>query len=501
MHSLLIGLVLVLVLPFASTDSTLYEIPGETKYEWEMLQKGTIRYMDRLKLLHRYEVRVQNQGLPVERYQWPMYTEDDKVYSCSVPFLQPQKEEKDTTPEDTSLEVLPFLKSLKDTCIYRWEGWWTYEFCFGKHVRQFHQEQDGTIPAQFYLGHDKGLTSGAPGPEYYSEEYEAGSVCDLTGKERTCEIRFYCDPNADVSVFSSFKEPSSCNYVIRIDTPLLCKHPKYVSKLEEETEKILCFETPIPTEQEIQEEEQKQKKQKNLKQQHASQKTPEQQQQEAQQATQQVTQQTTQQQTTQQKAQVQQQEAQQGTQQATQQKVVQQKAAQQQAAQQASQQQTVQQQAAQAQTQPHTKQQQQQKQQKKPSTPTKKITPSVKVQAQQEQLGEPVDEGSGSGKSLFNFQIKHPTKPANTDPVNLMDPAAPLDPVTDVQGHEEHGFVELIHGFDLNQLGAVEEVLKQVLSDMDVDVDILEQTLQNLRINTRAEEEEEHTDDEQKDKL
>jgi len=116
-------------------------------------------------------------------------------------------------------------------------------------------------------------------------------------------------------------------------------------------------------------------------------------------------------------------------------------------------------------------------------------------------LGEPVDEGSGSGKPLFNFQIKHTTKPASTDPVNHMDPAAPLDPVTDVQGHEEQGFVELIHGFDLNQLGAVEEVLKQVLSDMDVDVDILEQTLQNLRINTIVEEEEEHTDDEQKDKL
>jgi len=249
-----------LVLACLSTDSNLYEIPGETKYEWEMLQKGTIRYLDRLKLLRKYEARVQSQGLPVERYEWAMYTEDDKVFQCSVPFLQPHVEEKDTVPEDTSMEVAPFLKALRDTCIYRWEGWWTYEFCYGKHIRQFHQEQDGTIPAQFYLGHDRGLTSGAPGPDYYSEEYESGSDCDLTEKGRTCEVRFYCDPNTDGSILSSVKEPSSCNYVVRIDTPLLCKHPKYVSKLEEETEKIICFESPIPTDQEILEEEQKQKK-------------------------------------------------------------------------------------------------------------------------------------------------------------------------------------------------------------------------------------------------
>jgi len=137
--------------------------------------------------------------------------------------------------------------------------------------------------------------------------------------------------------------------------------------------------------------------------------------------------------------------------------------------------------------------------------PTTKKTVTGKIQVQQEQQ---VDDGnenvgsgspSGSGKSPFNFQIKRPTKPSSTDPVNHVNPAAPLDPVTDVQGHEDQGFEELIQGLDLNQLGAVEEVLKQVLSEMDVDVDILEQTLQNLRIDS-IDEEEEHTDDE-KDKL
>ena len=37
--------------------------------------------------------------------------------------------------------VASFLRPLKGTCFYRLEGWWTYEFCFMKSLRQFHQEK------------------------------------------------------------------------------------------------------------------------------------------------------------------------------------------------------------------------------------------------------------------------------------------------------------------------------------------------------------------------
>uniref|UniRef100_A0A6B2L9W3 MRH domain-containing protein n=1 Tax=Arcella intermedia TaxID=1963864 RepID=A0A6B2L9W3_9EUKA len=150
---------------------------------------------------------------------------------------------------------MPFLEDLQDRCLYRLEGWWTYEFCYGKHVRQFHQDKDGTIVASFNLGLKTDASKGVAGEDFYYEKFSKGTVCDLTAQPRTCEIRYYCSPEAEVSSLSSIKEPSSCNYIIRIDTPLLCKHPEYAYTVKEATEKIFCFEAPVPALEDIEIEE------------------------------------------------------------------------------------------------------------------------------------------------------------------------------------------------------------------------------------------------------
>ena len=36
-------------------------------------------------------------------------------------------------------QVADYLFGLQGTCFYRVEGWWTYEFCYQKHLKQFHQ--------------------------------------------------------------------------------------------------------------------------------------------------------------------------------------------------------------------------------------------------------------------------------------------------------------------------------------------------------------------------
>ena len=65
-----------------------------------------------------------------------------KKYRCYLPEAE---QEGETVPDGGPLEpaqsVATYLLPIKGTCFYRLEGWWTYEFCFLKSVRQFHQEK------------------------------------------------------------------------------------------------------------------------------------------------------------------------------------------------------------------------------------------------------------------------------------------------------------------------------------------------------------------------
>ena len=43
---------------------------------------------------------------------------------------------------------------LEGKCFYRQQGWWTFEFCFKSHVRQFHMDTNTEkITEEFMLGY------------------------------------------------------------------------------------------------------------------------------------------------------------------------------------------------------------------------------------------------------------------------------------------------------------------------------------------------------------
>ena len=58
-------------------------------------------------------------------------------------------------------QVSDYLFGLMGTCFYRVEGWWTYEFCFQKHLKQFHQENNVNT-AEFLLGTNRMLSDRSP---------------------------------------------------------------------------------------------------------------------------------------------------------------------------------------------------------------------------------------------------------------------------------------------------------------------------------------------------
>lgn len=196
-------------------------------------------------------------------------------------------------PGTESLQKL--VKPMETGCAQRHEGWWSYEFCFGKHVRQFHLEtvKDGSktynkVGADISLGTlepgvegivdaEKGGVHGSDGgaarqraaekhphlfddgakvsntpirgttlhtfpgePErsYLLQRFEGGDVCDLAGVPRTTLVRMVCpyvEGNAggeSVNQVVSVSEDSTCHYSMTFASSLLCSHPAFAPEPE-----------------------------------------------------------------------------------------------------------------------------------------------------------------------------------------------------------------------------------------------------------------------------
>jgi len=173
-----------------------------------------------------------------------VHPEDQKKYNCIIPN-ENQDDQDNSDADGKEVSVKELMAPLSSACSYRLSGWWTYEFCYGKHLRQFHQEKDMPLRPQdeFYLGRQDGSEEGTQHPEYYSEIYSEGSTCDITGSKRTTEMRFYCSSEAN-TIITDIKEPFSCQYIVSISTPYLCKHPDYRPK-REKTQVIYCSPTEV----------------------------------------------------------------------------------------------------------------------------------------------------------------------------------------------------------------------------------------------------------------
>ncbi|KAJ6838078.1 protein OS-9-like protein [Iris pallida] len=183
-----------------------------------------------------------------------MSNKDGKNYMCFLPIVEETKPVKPITQQNSSGIIVEtnqriklktpdeLLDVLKDKCLYRHEGWWSYELCHLKHLRQLHLEDDKAVQ-EFYLGmfdseataafnqnHSddsllKDPRSKDASQRYHAHQYTNGTVCDLTDRARQTEVRFVCSENT--VVISSIKEISTCKYVVTVQYPLLCKHPMF----------------------------------------------------------------------------------------------------------------------------------------------------------------------------------------------------------------------------------------------------------------------------------
>uniref|UniRef100_A0A7N0V8J8 Protein OS9-like domain-containing protein n=1 Tax=Kalanchoe fedtschenkoi TaxID=63787 RepID=A0A7N0V8J8_KALFE len=65
-------------------------------------------------------------------------------HNSSSMIMETEKKINLKTPDE-------LLDGLKDICLLRQEGWWTYEFCFKKTLRQLHLEDEKTVQ-EYVLG-------------------------------------------------------------------------------------------------------------------------------------------------------------------------------------------------------------------------------------------------------------------------------------------------------------------------------------------------------------
>ncbi|XP_013185274.1 endoplasmic reticulum lectin 1 isoform X2 [Amyelois transitella] len=176
---------------------------------------------------HHHSIRLtNNDGETHLKFELHPLSEDNVVEEAKITQLAP------TISDDSPVRA--FLNG--ENCLNGGTGWWKYEFCYGKHVTQYHVDRAGEktslLLGKFdedehlkWIAENKGK---APKPVEYrtsvSHLYSGGDVCDKTGQPRRTEVKLKCLENssspAQVSLY--LLEPRTCHYILGVESPLIC---------------------------------------------------------------------------------------------------------------------------------------------------------------------------------------------------------------------------------------------------------------------------------------
>lgn len=134
--------------------------------------------------------------------------------------------------EDVVTDTTPVKEFLSGKhCLTGGTGWWKYEFCYGRYVRQFHGETslilgffDEDKHKAWIESHRQKLPKPIEQRKQLSHFYQGGTICDKTGKKRETEVVLKCMENAQspskVSLY--LLEPQTCQYILGVESPLIC---------------------------------------------------------------------------------------------------------------------------------------------------------------------------------------------------------------------------------------------------------------------------------------
>uniref|UniRef100_V9KAV9 Endoplasmic reticulum lectin n=1 Tax=Callorhinchus milii TaxID=7868 RepID=V9KAV9_CALMI len=161
-----------------------------------------------------------------------------------------QQDAEDEGQSYTGLGVAELLKPMDAApCLIKTKDWWTYEFCYGQYIKQYHIEDSEVKGEVLYLGiyeseFDWNNETAKASKQhklkrYHSQTYVNGSKCDLNEKPREAEVRFLCEEGSG-DYLARVDEPQSCSYVLTVHTTRICHHPYLRSPVASKPQPIKC---------------------------------------------------------------------------------------------------------------------------------------------------------------------------------------------------------------------------------------------------------------------
>ncbi|KAJ2388713.1 Protein OS-9 [Coemansia sp. RSA 2611] len=204
-------------------------------------------------------------------------------FLCQMPRVDPHtptatedtKTERDETGEQQEEEQaiargLGLLQPLTRNCITYTTGWWTFEYCHDRLVRQYHRmapDKHGHVAEiEYRLGEysqrkrlptlddsDSSDARADAGSElsqttqirqngrkrFLTQLWAGGTLCDITRQPREVEVQFHCDPNSPERI-ALVEEVAICQYVVVINTPRLCADPSFFDTAASTVYDIKC---------------------------------------------------------------------------------------------------------------------------------------------------------------------------------------------------------------------------------------------------------------------
>ncbi|KAJ2501847.1 Protein OS-9 [Coemansia sp. RSA 1972] len=165
--------------------------------------------------------------------------------------------------EETIARGLELLQPLRANCITHTTGWWTFEYCHDRMVRQYHRmapdSHGHAAEIEYRLGeysHRKRqiqATHATQSPhverstqirrigrkQFLTQVWAGGTLCDITRQPREVEVQFHCDANSPERI-AHVEEVAVCQYVMVINTPRLCVDPGFYDTVASKVYDIKC---------------------------------------------------------------------------------------------------------------------------------------------------------------------------------------------------------------------------------------------------------------------